>query len=135
MMSKKQMGFCGYRCDLCPAYAENVDRLIDRTSVRNGWKRFFGFDVPEERIICVGCTGTGNRLDTTCPVRPCALDKHMQDCSFCPFFESCDTLRVRADILEEVKKKNHGTLSKEEYQLFFRPYDGRNELRRKQKTR
>jgi hypothetical protein len=72
-MSKKQVSFCGYRCDLCPAYAKNVDTLAKRTTVRKGWNTFFGFDVPEERILCVGCSEKGGHLDTECPVRPCAL--------------------------------------------------------------
>lgn len=134
-MSKKQMAFCGYRCDLCPAFMENIDRLTDRTTLRKAWNHFFGFDVPEERIICVGCTGIGNHLDTGCPVRPCALGKQVPDCSCCELFESCSSLRLRADILDEVKKNYHGTISKEEYQLFFRPYEGRSELKKQKKKR
>ncbi len=134
-MSKKLLGFCGYRCDLCPASIENIDRLTDRSTLRKGWNHFFGFDVPEERILCVGCAGIGNHLDTDCPVRPCALRNHVQDCSSCALFESCGTLRLRADILDGVKKNHHGEISKEEYQLFLRPYEGRNELEKQKKKR
>jgi len=47
-MNKKIMGFCGYRCDLCPAYVKNVDILAKKTTIRKGWNTFFGFDVPEK---------------------------------------------------------------------------------------
>jgi hypothetical protein len=104
-MSKKLVSFCGYRCDLCPAYVKNVDRLAKRRTIRKGWNTFFGFDVPEERIICIGCDSTGNHLDTECLVRPCARSKHLQNCSFCDLFESCETLQTRADILDK-KKRN-----------------------------
>jgi len=134
-MNKKLVAFCGYRCDLCPAYVKNVDRLANRTTIRKGWNTFFGFDVPEERITCVGCDNTGNHLDAECRVRPCALSKHLQDCSFCDHFDSCETLRTRADILDTIKKKYTGQVSKQEYDLFFRPYDGRTELKKLQKRK
>jgi hypothetical protein len=134
MMTKKYVAFCGYRCDLCPAYVKNVDKLSNRTVIRNGWKFFFGFDVPEERIMCVGCNEEGNHLDMDCPVLPCALRADVQNCSFCSLFESCDTLRSRADILDDPKKKFADKISEEEYKLFFRPYEGRKELK-KQRTK
>ncbi len=129
------MSFCGYRCDLCPALEGNVDKLTDRTTLRKAWNTFFGFDVPEEHILCVGCRNEGNHLDTNCAVRPCALSKHLQNCSFCDFFESCDVLRSRADIVCKTKKKYIGTISEEEYKLFFRPYEGRKELKKQRRVR
>jgi Golgi nucleoside diphosphatase len=130
MMSRIVRGFCGYRCDLCPAYIKNVDRIAKKTTIRAGWNTFFGFDVPEERLECVGCDNKGNHLDTDCPVRPCAKQREIQDCSFCKEFESCKTLSSRADIIDEIKKKYPKKISIEEYALFFRPYEGRNELRK-----
>ncbi len=134
-MNNKIVAFCGYRCDLCPAHSKNVDTLAKRTTIRNGWNTFFGFDVPEERILCVGCGNEGSHLDTECPVKPCALRKQLQNCSFCDCFESCETLKMRADILEETKKHYTGQISKEEYELFFRPYNGREELKKQRKRR
>ena len=134
-MNKQQVSFCGYRCDLCPAYEKNVDRLAKRTTIRKAWSTFFGFDVSEDRIICVGCGDEGAHLDTECPVRPCARAKHLQNCSFCDLFESCESLRLRADIIDEIKKKHIGQISKEEYALFFRPYEGRKELKKQRKLR
>lgn len=134
-MTKKYVSFCGCRCDLCPAHVKNVDKLANRTAIRNGWKNFFSFDVPEDRILCVGCFNEGNHLDTDCPVRPCALRTDVQNCSFCSLFESCDTLRSRADILDEMKMKLAETISQDEYEIFFRPYEGRKELEKQRKKR
>jgi len=134
-MSKQQVSFCGYRCDLCPAYVKNVDRLATRTTIRNAWKTFFDLDVPTKRILCVGCNNQGPHLDTECPVRPCASGKHLQNCSFCDHFETCKTLPLRADIIDEIKKKYTGQISPEEYTLFFRPYEGRTELKKQRKKR
>jgi len=134
-MTDKPVSFCGYRCDLCPAFIKNVDALTDRTTIRKGWNTFFGFDIPEERIICVGCKSTGAHLDTTCPVRPCALERHVDSCSLCTSFDTCEKLKSRADVIDEIKKKFAGNLSKREYELFFRPYEGRCELKKQRKTR
>lgn len=134
-MTKNNVAFCGYRCDLCPAHAKNVGRLTDRTTLRAGWRKFFGFDVPEERLICVGCDDEGNHLDTDCPVRPCVREKHIPNCSFCDRFDSCDALRSRADVINQAKEKFAGQISQEQYEMFFRPYEGRAELRKQRKTR
>jgi Golgi nucleoside diphosphatase len=112
---------------------KNVDKFTNRTLIRNGWKNFFGFDVPEDRLMCVGCFDEGSHQDTECPVRPCALKTDIQNCSFCNLFESCDTLRSRAGILDETKKKFADKSSQEEYELFFRPYEGRKELKKQRK--
>jgi Protein of unknown function (DUF3795) len=135
MMSKKPVAYCGYRCDLCPAHTKNVERIANRTTIRKGWNTFFDFDIPEEEILCVGCRETGNHLDTQCLVRPCALSKHLQDCSDCDVFDSCETLLTRADIVEKIKKEYPSPISKEDYELFFRPYEGRKELKKRRKTR
>jgi hypothetical protein len=134
-MNKKVVGYCGYRCDLCPTYARNTSTPEKRTRIRRGWNTFFGFDVPEERIFCVGCHQTGHHLDTECKVRPCAQTKRLENCSSCERFEICDTLRSRADIVDEIKKKYAGTISDEDYDLFFRPYEGRNELKKQRRVR
>lgn len=134
-MTKKQVSICGYRYDICPAYSNNIDKLADRTTIRKGWSTFFGFDVPEDRIRCIGCRSEGVHLDPECPVRPCAREKHVDNCSYCSFFDSCDQLRSRADIIDELKKWFAGIISDKEYELFFHPYEGRNELIQQKKLR
>jgi hypothetical protein len=85
--------------------------------------------------MCVGCSDERSHLDSDCLVRPCALRNNVQNCSFCSLFESCDVLRSRADILDETKKKFTSKISQDAYELFFRPYEGREELRKQRKKR
>ena len=132
-MSGKILAFCGFRCDLCPAFIKNVDKKTDRTTIRKGWNKYFGFDVSEERITCIGCDKEGNHLDIDCLVRSCAKEKNLKNCFFCTFFESCDSLHSRADIVDEAQKKTKEKISKKDYFLFFRPYRGRNELKKQVK--
>jgi len=134
-MNKQQVSFCGYRCDLCPAYKDNIDKLTKRTTIRKAWNTFFGFDVPEDRMVCVGCGNKGAHLDAECPVRPCARAKHLKNCSFCGYFDSCESLRLRADIIDDIREKHSGQISQEEYALFFRPYEGRYELKKQKRNR
>ena len=132
-MNKKNLTFCGYRCDLCPAFVDNIDKIADRTTIREGWKNYFGFDVAEERIHCVGCHQDGYHLDTECPVRPCAMEKQVKNCFFCTFFETCEKLRLRADVVDKIQKNTTRIISKKDYALFFRPYEGRKELKQQKK--
>jgi hypothetical protein len=116
-----------------PAYARmSINEHREQPSEKDGTP--YRFDVPK-KDVCVGCQNTGDHLDTECLVRPCAFSRRLQDCSFCDHFESCETLRTRADIIEKIKQKNTGQISKEEYALFFRPYEGRAELKKQRKRR
>lgn len=132
-MSGKILAFCGFRCDLCPAHVNNVDKKIDRTTIRKGWNKYFGFDVLEERITCVGCDKEGNHLDIDCLVRLCAKEKNLKNCFFCTFFENCASLHSRADMVDEIQKKTQEKISKKDNFLFFRPYQGRKELKKQAK--
>jgi hypothetical protein len=134
-MNKKTLTFCGFRCDLCPAYFNNIEKKADRTTIRKGWNNYFGFDVPENRINCVGCNQEGYLLDNQCPVRPCAKEKQIKNCFFCTIFETCDKLHSRADMVDEIHKKTKRKISKKDYTLFFRPYEGRKELKKQAKKR
>ena len=134
-MTSTNVSFYGFRCDLCPAYIKNVDILVDKKTIREGWKKYFDLDVTEEHIRCVGCTNEGYHLDTECPVRSCAVHKQMENCSFCSFYQTCEHLPLRADLIESIKQKMHTPISRKEYALFFRPYEGRKELEKTRKRR
>jgi hypothetical protein len=126
------LGYCGYRCDLCPAYHENLKPETDRQAISDGWHKYFGFRIPAERISCPGCAADADTLDKDCPVRPCAAQKGMDTCARCPSF-GCDQLRSRMDIVESVLAK-FGDISQKDHDLFFLPYLGRDRLLQKRKT-
>ena len=47
---------CGYRCDLCLAYAPNVSAHPENQQIlSDGWFQYFGFRLPPEQIYCDGC--------------------------------------------------------------------------------
>ena len=98
------MGLCSYRCDLCSAYNDNINNNDNRQEISRGWKRYFGFEIPPEEIGCVGCIGEGKHADADCPVRPCALEKKVENCAQCDDF-ICEKLRGRVEFAEKLLEK------------------------------
>jgi len=119
---------CGFRCDLCPAYTGNIKNDEDRSAVSRGWERLFGFDIPPDKVECVGCQNEGRHADTECPVRPCALEKGIENCALCDSF-ACDALKTRTNFLDDYLK-SAADLSDEDYVFFVKPYDSRKRLNR-----
>jgi hypothetical protein len=114
------LGKCGFRCDLCPAHEKNIGSLEDKQKVSDGWFQYFGFRIPAEEIACTGCQGKGETLDSGCPVRPCAVEKGVENCAHCAEFE-CDTLKTRTDFIEELEPKLEG-IPQEDHSRFIVPY-------------
>jgi len=125
---KEILSKCGYRCDICPAYTGNIKGGEDRMKVSRGWKRLFGFEIPPDKIECAGCHNEGRHADSNCPVRPCAIDKGVENCAFCTDFE-CDALKTRTGFLDDYLK-NNAEISKEDYERYVRPYASRERLLR-----
>src|SRR5512139_2022666 len=75
---------CGYRCDLCPAYRENIRGPGDQRRTSDGWFKYYGFRIPPEQICCDGCLDArpeARRIDRDCPVRPCARVRATPTCA------------------------------------------------------
>ena len=121
------MGLCGYRCDLCPAYNDNINNNDNRQEISRGWKRYFEFEIPPEEIGCVGCIGEGKHADADCPVRPCALEKKVENCAQCDDF-ICEKLRGRVKFAEKLLEKRTNNAPGRDYRLFFEPYLSRKRL-------
>lgn len=119
---------CGFRCDLCPAYAPNVDRLIDRQSVSDGWFKYFGFRLPVEEIHCQGCIGENQTIDNGCLIRPCAIARGLDNCAGCEDFD-CEKMRSRVDAVASIREK-FPDMPERDYQLLIRPFEGRQNLLR-----
>jgi hypothetical protein len=117
---------CGFRCDLCPAYEKNVSGPEDLAAIRSGWHTYFGFDVPEEQIACVGCRNEGSHADADCPVRPCAIERRMETCAECPDF-GCGKLKSRMDFAESAIPKFRN-IPERDFERYFRPYLSRERL-------
>ena len=124
----KILSRCGFRCDLCPAYAPNVDRLIDRQFVSDGWFRYFGFRLPPEEIHCPGCVGQNQTLDKDCQIRPCVIAKGLENCASCEDFD-CEKMKTRVDAAASIREK-FPKMPKRDYELLIRPFEGRKHLLR-----
>lgn len=125
---KEMLSKCGYRCDICPAYTENIKCEEDSIKVSQGWKRLFGFEIPPDKIECAGCRNEGRHADSDCPVRPCAIKKGVENCAHCADFE-CGALKTRTGFLDDYLK-DKTEITKEDYELYIRPYASRERLNR-----
>jgi len=112
---------CGYRCDLCPAYDENLKASADRQQISGGWFKYFGFQIPPEEIGCVGCLNEGKHADADCPVRPCVIERKLENCAHCDSFDGCEKLKTRMEFVE-ARLKELGEIPEEDYRLFIEPY-------------
>ncbi|HEX7713409.1 MAG TPA: DUF3795 domain-containing protein [Bacillota bacterium] len=117
---------CGFRCDLCPAYKENIKTDADRVRVSEGWRRIFGFEFTPENVVCVGCHNEGNHADANCPVRQCTMEKDLPNCAGCDGF-GCEALKTRTDFLEDYISKLPD-ISEEDYQTYLLAYESKTRL-------
>jgi hypothetical protein len=124
---------CGYRCDLCLAYRPNIEAdPSNRQILSDGWHKYFGFRIPPEQIECDGCLEENPRLiDTACPVRPCVLERGLQNCAECDDY-GCERLVERLVVYEEVAHRigarTGGPIPEEDRARFLAPYENRARL-------
>ncbi|WP_157949953.1 DUF3795 domain-containing protein [Vallitalea okinawensis] len=124
-MNKEILTRCGYRCDLCLAYKENVKKNDRRKHLSEGWYKYFGLTIQPEDIVCDGCLNDDcmktELLDEDCPIRPCVKKKGYENCSECDDF-MCETYKERLVDIDELEKE-HGKIPEDDYELFIRPYE------------
>jgi hypothetical protein len=125
-LSKEIIAKCGFRCDLCPAYRENIHSFEDKQRVSDGWFKYFGFRLEPEKIYCDGCISNAENyitLDSNCPVRPCAIDRGFQNCAECSEY-LCENLKSRATAYLGVIEKFKGQIPNDEYDILIKPFEG-----------
>jgi hypothetical protein len=117
---------CGYRCDLCLAYKPNVAKdPSNQQKLSDGWFKYFGFRLPASMICCDGCMAENPKLiDQACPVRPCVIEKGLDNCSQCEQY-MCEKLAERIVVYEDVKKRIGVDILEEHYICFIRPYENK----------
>lgn len=122
---------CGFRCDLCLAYRPNVEaNPADRQKLSDGWFKYFGFRIPPEEIICDGCMSTEPNprlLDVDCPVRPCVLDKGLENCAQCADY-GCERLRQRLIEYEAIRGQVGAEIPEDDRRCFILPYENKERL-------
>jgi hypothetical protein len=123
---EESLGYCGFKCDICPAYEKNQNPDTDRQFISDKWFQYFDFRIPAEILSCAGCKNEGRHLDTECPVRPCAIEKELNSCAFCKSF-GCESLKSRIDFAENNIHK-FKKLPEDDFKNFVEPYLGKKRL-------
>jgi hypothetical protein len=115
---------CGYRCDLCLAYKPNVtSHPENQQKLSYGWHKYFGFRIPPDEICCDGCLAEEPQLiDSGCPVRPCVIEKGLNNCSECDQY-ICHKLEQRLVEYAEIKSKLGVEIPVDDNRSFIRPYE------------
>jgi hypothetical protein len=126
----KTLARCGYRCDLCAARSD--DPAL-RQKMINGWRKYLGHEMyTVENVRCDGCMSNGRLADKNCPVRPCAIEKGVENCAYCEEFP-CDKLQGLICSREKFVARL-GEIPEEEYNLCLRQFESEPELKRLRKT-
>lgn len=120
---------CGFRCDLCLAFRPNVEAHPENRQVlSDGWFRYFGFRIPPEQIVCDGCWAeAGELIDRACPVRPCVIERSLQNCAACGEYV-CERLRYRLVDGDELAARTGVPIPAEDREKFIRPYENKRRL-------
>jgi hypothetical protein len=126
---KEIIAKCGYRCDLCPAYAPNIADEEEAKTVCEKFHDIYGFQLKPEEVACVGCLSEGRHIDRDCPVRPCVTAKGFETCAQCAGFDGCEKLKTRMDFLEPLPEKL-AHLPKDNFKKYVVPYQSKPHMTR-----
>jgi hypothetical protein len=66
-------------------------------------------------------------IDTTCPVRPCVMERGLANCSECPDY-GCERLAERLVVYEEVAARVGRPIPAEDRARFIAPYENKARL-------
>ena len=126
-MPKEILTRCGYRCDLCLAYKDNIENDDQRVFLSDTWHKIYGFKIPAEKISCEGCIScdTPKLIDNNCPVRPCVIENGLENCSQCNKFP-CDLFNQRKVVYQDFAKNK--SISRKEYSRCIKPYENNERL-------
>jgi len=118
------LGRCGYRCDLCAARSH--DPAL-RQKLVEGWRKYLGHQMyTAQNVRCDGCMNDGRLADKNCPIRPCAIQKGVENCAYCDEFP-CEKLEEficsRQGFLARL-----GKIPEQDYNLCLRQFESEPEL-------
>lgn len=135
---EKILTMCGYRCDLCKAYAPNSKKKDERNLLSQVWKKYYDLDIKKEDIYCDGCRCDHyhvKRIDQNCPVRACVISRNIESCGKCNDFP-CDTFHKRKGLsAKEAKEKLNQDFNQEEYDNYLLAYDNLTRLKAYRKNK
>jgi hypothetical protein len=134
---EEMIGCCGFRCDLCPAYRQNLSGEEDQRRVSEGWFKYYGFRIPPENICCDGCLPENcpkpRQIDPHCFVRRCAGERGFPNCAHCDEY-MCDELVKKMVNFDEIAARYGAPIPPEDYARFLKPYEAKKVLEEIRKT-
>lgn len=127
-----ELTMCGYRCDLCKAFVDNIKKKDQREMLSSIWAKYYsGLAIPTEDIYCDGCRcmhQDAKRIDNACPVRMCVIEKRIEHCGICDSYP-CDVFLQREGLsCSEAKQKLGKEFDQSEYDEFLLAYDNKTRL-------
>jgi|BarGraNGADG00212_2_1021979.scaffolds.fasta_scaffold57908_2 Protein of unknown function (DUF3795) len=130
MMGRMPVMFsaCGFRCDVCPAFKDNVVGPEDQRAVAAAWKKYFDIDMEPAQIMCNGCFSElveGLELPAReCKTRDCVTDKGFETCAECEDYP-CEHREATMSAVEKARDEHAPSMSPEEREKYFEPYNAR----------
>ncbi len=114
---------------MCLAYRLNVVQNPSNQQVlSDGWHKYFGFRIPPAEICCDGCMADDPHLiDRSCPVRPCVIEKGLDNCSQCDGYV-CAKLKERLVVYAQVRQGFGAEISEADRRRFIQPYENQARL-------
>lgn len=126
-----ELSMCGFRCDLCKAYAANIKKKDERPELACMWKKYYDLDGFDNNTYCDGCRSkeqNAKRVDNECPVRACVMEKGLEHCGMCPQYP-CRTFMEREGLTcKKACDKFGEAFDQTEYDDFLLAYDNKTRL-------
>ena len=90
---KDFIAYCGLDCETCDARIATLhnDQAL-REKVAKLWSELNNVEITPDMIHCDGCRIDGAKTpycESLCPIRQCALGKHVGTCGDCAEMETC----------------------------------------------
>ena len=110
------------RCDICPAFLRNRAAAdLERASAL--WAELFDVHLRARDIVCGGCGGeTCALLDQECPVRPCVIERGIDDCGDCPDMP-CEKLGRRWVDRRQIEARLGHALPEDDFRKYVLPFE------------
>lgn len=122
---------CGYCCDLCKAYAPNIQKNDQRKELSEAWKEYYDLDIPEDEIYCDGCRcekSEAEFIDSNCPVKKCVVVKKINHCGDCSEYP-CSTFNQRKGLSSsEAKEKSGANYNVSKYNEYLLAFDNKSRI-------
>ena len=127
--NKELIAYCGYRCDLCPAFqATQKNDWEGLSKLSREWETLFGFHLEPEQLECDSCRReSGRRVDKGCSVRACCRQKGLETCAECAEYP-CDSLKKRFVYRDEVERKLGRRIPDEAHTRYVQPFESKARL-------